>query len=176
VGAALLAGILASAGLALLTSVLAFWGPHGHSYFLGGNSALQFPSELAPAFISAGWTTLALDSRSHPHPVVLGAAVWLIGAELLIAYWAVAILTGVDLGLALVLGGLFEVAAPILALTLPLRARARRTLVGPGWSLIAAIVLLIAIAVPTVGLQACGPALGLPEAPRQFRLCIPFSS
>lgn len=172
---AFLAGIVASLVLSLVTSLLAYWGPHGHSYFLGGNSALQFSSELAPAFVSAGWTALAMHGRRHRHALLLGLGAGLVGAVLLSAYWAIAILTGREFGLA-VLALLWTLAAPILALTLPIKGAAS---LRPGrinyWYLLAAAVVLLAIALPTVGLQACGPSLGLPESPRTFTLCVPFS-
>jgi len=173
---ALLAGLAASLCLSLLTSLVAYWGPHGGSYFLGGNSALQLSYELAPAFVSGGWTILALHSRGHRHPVLLGCAAGLLSAGLICLYWAIAILTGFDFGLAAVGSLLWDLTAPILALSLPLKGisvPARGRTRGPGWSVAAAAVLFLAIAVPTVRLEQCGPALGSPASPREFVLCAP---
>jgi hypothetical protein len=61
--AALLAGLVASLCLSLLTSFVAYWGPHGGGYFLSGNSALQLSYELAPALVGGGWTVLALPTE-----------------------------------------------------------------------------------------------------------------
>ena len=173
--AALLGGLAASLCLTLLTSVVAYWGPHGHSYFLGGNSALAFSYELAPAFVSAGWTMLALQFRGRRHAVLLGLAAGLIGAGLLVAYWAIAIITGYDFGLGLIMSLLWEIAAPILALTLPQKgtSSAPRRTFDPWWHIAAAVVLLLAITIPTVRLEQCGPALGLPESQRHFVVCHP---
>lgn len=100
--AALLAGLVASLCLSLLTSFVAYWGPHGGGYFLSGNSALQLSYELAPApsWAAAGPSSRFLQ-RSSP-PVLLGGAASLLGAALICVYWVVAILTGFDLGLAAV--------------------------------------------------------------------------
>ena len=157
---------------------MAYWGPHGGSYFLGGNSALQLSYELAPALVSGGWCILALHARGHRHAVLLGGAAGLLGAGLICLYWAIAILTGFDLGLAVVGALLWDLTAPILALTLPLkgiRAPAEKRTSGPWWHLAAAAVVLLAIALPSVSLERCGPALGSPESPRQFVLCVPFA-
>jgi hypothetical protein len=172
--AALLAGLAASLGLSLLTSLVAYWGPHGGSYFLGGNSALQLSYELAPAVVSGGLTILGLHFRGHRHPVLLGGAAGLLGAGLVCVYWAIAIATGFDLGLAVVGSVLWDLAAPILAMTLPLkgiRVPPRTHTPGQWWYICAALILVLAIAVPTIRLEQCGPALGLPESPRQFILC-----
>ncbi|MDQ6713667.1 MAG: hypothetical protein M3Z28_10850 [Candidatus Dormibacteraeota bacterium] len=155
---------------------MAYWGPHGGSYFLGGNSALQLSYEVAPAFVSAGWCMLALHFRGHRHAVLLGAAAGLLGAGLICLYWAIAILTGFDFGLAAVGGLLWDLTAPILALVLPLKG-IKVPLHKPAgalwWCVAAAMVLFLAIAVPTIRLEHCGPALGLPDASRQFVLCSP---
>ncbi|HVS04772.1 MAG TPA: hypothetical protein VHK65_01210 [Candidatus Dormibacteraeota bacterium] len=159
-----------------MTSVVAYWGPHGGSYFLGGNSALQLSYELAPALVSGGWCILALHSRGYRHAVLLGAAAGLLGAGLICVYWAVAILTGLDFGLAAVGALLWDLTAPVLALVLPLkgiRVPVRKPAAGLGWYGAAAVILFLAIAVPTIRLEQCGPALGLPESPRQFVLCTP---
>jgi hypothetical protein len=160
-----------------MTSVVAYWGPHGGSYFLGGNSALQLSYELAPPLVSGGWCILALHSRGHRRAVLLGAAAGLLGAGLISMYWAVAILTGFDFGLAAVGALLWDLTAPILALTLQfkgIRTPAHKPTPGPWWHLAAAAVLFLAIAVPTVNLERCGPALGSPESAREFVLCGPF--
>jgi hypothetical protein len=175
--AALLSGLVASLCLSFLTSVVAYWGPHGGSYFLSGNSALQLSYELAPALVGGGWTILALHYRGHRHPFLLGGAASLLGAGLICVYWVIAILTGFDLGLAAVLSLLWDIAAPILALSLPLEratVAAHKRTAGPGWYLAAAAVLLLAIAVPTIRLEQCGPALGSPASAREFVLCGPF--
>jgi hypothetical protein len=176
--AALLAGLVASLCLSLLTSLVAYWGPHGGSYFLGGNSALQLSYSLAPAIASGGWSILGLHFRGHRHPVLLGGAAGLLGAGLVCAYWAIAILTGHDFGLALIGSLLWDLTAPILTMTLPLtgiRVPARKHTPGQWWYVYAAVVLLLAIAVPTIRLEQCGPALGLPGSPRAFVLCGPFA-
>lgn len=173
--AALLAGLAASLCLALVTSVVAYWGPHADSYFLGGNSALQFSYELAPALVSGGWCILGLRFRGHQRAVLLGGAAGLFGAGLISAYWAIAILTGHEFGLA-VLALLWDVTAPVLALSLPLkgtRVPARRDTGGTWWYVAAAAVLLLAITVPTLKLEQCGPALGSPMSPREFVVCVP---
>lgn len=177
VAVAFAAGIVISVILSLLTSLIAYWGPHGHSYFLGGNSALQFSAELAPAFLGAGWTTLALHSRGRRHASLLGIGAGLVSVVTTTLYWVVAISRGFDLGLLLILGGLWNLAAPVLALTLPIEGEtpegARRE-VQPGWYVAAAVVLLVAVVSTAIGLQSCGPALGLPEGARQLTVCVPF--
>jgi hypothetical protein len=154
---------------------VAYWGPHGGSYFLGGNSALQLSYELAPAFVSGGWCILALHFRGHRHAVLLGAAAGLLGAGLICLYWAIAILTGFDFGLAAVGALLWDLTAPVLAVVLPLKGTRvpAHEAGGVWWYVAAAAVLLLAIAVPTIRLEHCGPALGLPESPRHFVLCTP---
>ncbi len=129
-----------------------------------------------PAFVSAGWCILALHFRGHRHPVLLGGAAGLLGAGLICLYWAIAILTGFDFGLAAVGGLLWDLTAPILALVLPLkgiRVAARKPTSALWWYVPAATILFLALAVPTIRLEHCGPALGLPESPRQFVLCSP---
>jgi hypothetical protein len=171
----LLVGLAASVCLSFMTSVVAYWGPHGGSYFLGGNSALQLSYEVAPALVSGGWCILALHARGHRHALLLGGVAGLLGAGLICLYWAVAILTGFDFGLAAVGALLWDLTAPILAVTLPLKGirPAHKPGGGPWWHLAAAAVLFVAIAIPSIRLAQCGPALGLPESPRQFVLCLP---
>lgn len=175
--AALLAGLAASLCLSLITSLVAYWGPHGGSYFLGGNSALQLSYELAPALVSGGWCILVLHARGHRQAVLLGGAAGLLGAGLICLYWAIAILTGFDFGLAAVGSLLWDLTAPVLAGLLSfkgIRVPAHQPTGGRWWYVAAAAVLLLAIAVPTIRLEQCGPALGSPQSPRDFVLCVPF--
>jgi hypothetical protein len=175
--ASLIAGLAASLCLSLFTSVVAYWGPHGGSYFLGGNSALQLSYSLAPAIVSGGLCILGLHFRGHRRALLLGGAAGLLSVGVVCAYWAIAILTGVDVGLAVVGSVLWDLAAPILAMTLPLkgiRVPPRSHTAGQWWYVYAAVILLLAIAVPTIRLEQCGPALGLPESPRAFVLCGPL--
>lgn len=65
-------------------------------------------------------------------------------------------MTGFDLGLAVVFALLWDFAAPILALSLPLvatRVAGGKRGAGPGWYVAAGAILVLAIAVPTIGLE-----------------------
>lgn len=143
---ALLAGLV----LWVLTIAVSRSDISGNGWSLSGNGALIVPFGIGPALVAGGWAAIILRLRGHQSWLRLGCIAGGIGILLVVA----SLLSLVVLGgsgrvgptasvLFEILGFLWVVASPVVALLLPRSATAARRPIR--WSIGAAVLLPIAL-------------------------------
>ena len=125
-------GLLAGIALAIMTFLVARYGPQGDSWSFRGNGALIVPVGLGPAVLAGVWTALVLHYRSSPRWLMVSVGAGLVGALFVVASIAVILFgsAGLRLSNSFIISNLaWMVVAPVLAAVLPVAGRSHeRTL------------------------------------------------
>jgi hypothetical protein len=125
-------GLLAGIALAIMTFLVARYGPQGDSWSFRGNGALIVPVGLGPAVLAGVWTALVLHYRSSPRWLMVSVGAGLVGALFVVASIAVILFGTARLRLSnsFIISNLaWMVVAPVLAAVLPVAGRSHeRTL------------------------------------------------